>query len=435
MSLHNAKPHMMVTQLQVKMNQLNDDVINRVLQKWQSLVRERSSIIISSTYFFPKLVEYYPDPERAKNIAHGSKSADNSDKLMEEVDDTEKKLLKFKIDGQISLQAVIESKMIELICVPVHLNRNHWACLWIGKSSVFYTDSLQRTDTNLYFEVSSFVRQFYYLLRESPPKQGVQILSVAQQSDTDSCGFFMLNFIRQILINQINGNAMFSRLKHLPINLAECRLEIENDSFHLPVIREFERHSPILSLMPSEKETQFVLNRTYQDAFTQQRFQVRQAPGLAVNQRALFFVGFTAQDVLTAGMKVCNYAEIQSCRTMTRAEYSQYAKNHNITCSFAFEMSANKIIVPENTPNLVSEVKDCNGNLITVCNNLGLLVNAALKNDPFRSHSNCVFVKSNSNYGSVRLQVKSNCRIKSGDEIIVNYGSSFTRSLNQSLFQ
>ena len=396
--------------------QLNDDAINRVLQQWQPLVRERLNLVISSTYFFPKLLERYPD------------------ELLEE---DSKKLMRFKVDGQISLQEVMESKTIEAICVPVHLNRNHWSCLWIGKSTACYMDSLLSVgkNKNLYFEVIRFVRQFYYMLRESPLE--VEILSVQQQSDGDSCGVFMLSFIRQVLINQINDNPIFSRLKHSVINnLKDFRLQIENDSFHVPVIREFEKHSPLLSLtLSEEKDTQFVLNRTYQDAFTQQRFQVRQAPGLAANQRALFFVGFTAQDVLTAGMKVCNYAEIQSCRTMTRAEYSQYAKNHNITCSFAFEMSANKIIVPENTPNLVGKVKDCNGNLITVCNNLGLLVNAALKNDPFRSHSNCVFVKSNSNDGSVRLQVKSNCRIKSGDEIIVNYGSSFTRSLNRSLFQ
>lgn len=184
----------------------------------------------------------------------------------------------------------------------------------------------------------------------------------------------------------------------------------------------------------------FQIAQFYLDSVTKNKFQVIEALGIP-GQKALVFIETShGRKSLKSGEIVCNYSDVTKCKITTEDEYRIHCDRNNIKVSYAYQMSKSKVVVPEITgPDIVAyqygtnDEKNENGR-IPICANLGLLCNAASANDKYRIKSNCQYVPSNV-HQTIRVKVKKNSTIKSGDEVITNYGSGFTRSINEFIKQ
>lgn len=187
----------------------------------------------------------------------------------------------------------------------------------------------------------------------------------------------------------------------------------------------------------------FQIGQFYLDSVTKNKFQVIEALGIPGQKALVFIETYCGRKVLKSGEIVCNYSDVAKCKITTEDEYRIHCNENNVKISYAYQMSKSKVVVPEITgPDIVAyqdgtndEKTENDENVrIPVCANLGLLCNAASANDNYRTKANCQYVPSNV-HQTIRVKVKKSSTIKSGDEVITNYGSGFTRSINEFIKQ
>ena len=156
----------------------------------------------------------------------------------------------------------------------------------------------------------------------------------------------------------------------------------------------------------------------FTDSLTQNQFVVAQAPGLPQGQQGLFFVAsprFGQQ--IPKNQLLCNYANDLECfdteEAAKRARYADYSVQVSSACFVA--------------PTTIQPKQD----------NLGLFCNCALKRDPLRQTTNaklsCSFDHDSNGAKRPRIRIKSTKTIYSGQEVLISYGPSYVRYLNQKL--
>lgn len=151
------------------------------------------------------------------------------------------------------------------------------------------------------------------------------------------------------------------------------------------------------------------------DEYSGNEFIIAQAPGLSVNERALFFVQSPRYGTsLPCDQWLCYYSKQNEIVDLE--EWSN-REEENPADVYAVKIKKSRVLLPEN--------------LTPSADNLGLFANGAMKIDPLRQAPNARFTTSLRacwNNG-VRISLRSTKIIHSGDEVIISYGKAYTDHL------
>lgn len=151
------------------------------------------------------------------------------------------------------------------------------------------------------------------------------------------------------------------------------------------------------------------------DEYSGNEFIIAQAPGLSVNERALFFVQSPRYGTsLPCDQWLCYYSKQNEIVDLE--EWSN-REEENQTDVYAVKIKKSRVLLPEN--------------LTPSTDNLGLFANGAMKIDPLRQTPNARFTTSLRNCwnNGVRISLSSTKIIHSGEEVIISYGKAYTDHL------
>ena len=171
-----------------------------------------------------------------------------------------------------------------------------------------------------------------------------------------------------------------------------------------------------LSSLSSLNNSSVSINH-FVDYLSGNEFEIQQAKGLPVGERALIFIKSPKfGNKLPKGNVLCGYSE--NLDIMTEEEFNDQGHIHK---SYAVGIKEGivglpKIIIPAN-------------------NNLGVFANAALGNkiDPLRKYANAnlkASFHSNFNQG-IQLYLQTTKKLETGDEVLISYGSAYNKYLRE----
>jgi hypothetical protein len=161
---------------------------------------------------------------------------------------------------------------------------------------------------------------------------------------------------------------------------------------------------------PRKQHRHFVLEKVYVDALTGNQFVVRQAKGLPTGERSLHLY---SPAVLPKDSVLCLYSDPPRILTHHQLRLP-YAVATPRELDYAVWWNESSVALPSSlTPQF-----DVSG----ACTNLGILVNGCLPGDAVRPTANARLALSHS---TMRISIRSNAVIHTGDEIVIAYGPLF----------
>jgi hypothetical protein len=158
---------------------------------------------------------------------------------------------------------------------------------------------------------------------------------------------------------------------------------------------------------------------TFTDVITQNVYALQQAKGLNKGERALIFIKSPKYgNVLPKGATVCSYTD-----SFEFVSEEEFRKDKTGRSAYAVTIDYQGTIIIQPT------------SLTPTDSNMGLFANGRLNIDPDRQVSNvrfCVAYRKKWNMG-IRICLKATREIRSGDEVVNEYGDGYARFLEQQI--